>query len=402
MRVCIINNIYPPFDRGGAEQVVVKTVEGLHAAGHEVCVITTCPKGEYTENIEGVQIYRKKPVNIFFYTQAHNHSFFLRFFWHCVDMFNVGMVFWVWKIIQKEKPDVVHTHNIMGVSFLVPMLLRKMGIRHIHTVHDVQLVEPSAMILKTQENSWRYNGFPTKIYTTIITWLMGSPAVVISPSRFLRTFYSSRGFFQKSKMVVLRNPATFSLQKTEKGESVPHVFRFLYVGQIEEHKGVLLLTQAFQLVKQLCNIPCELHIVGSGSVLNRLKEENEKTGIIFHGRVDRNALSTLYKEMDVCVVPSLCYENSPTVIFESFAFGLPVIASNTEGVVELINEGKNGLVFETGNAEALAKHMAWCLTHVAEVQEIGKQTHTAVTSLSVEEYGKTLLSYYKSSAESAK
>ena len=168
MNICLISNIYPPYHRGGAEQVVVKTVEGLLEAGHRVVLITATPGQEEIEQKEGLTIHRIHPKNIFFYTNAHEHGFISRLLWHVIDIFNIGVSKQVKKILQEEQPDVVHTHNLMGLSFLIPKTIRRLGLRHIHTVHDVQLVEPSGIIFKEKENSWRYTGLPTKLYTALL------------------------------------------------------------------------------------------------------------------------------------------------------------------------------------------------------------------------------------------
>jgi glycosyltransferase involved in cell wall biosynthesis len=264
MKIVIINNIYPPYDRGGAEQVVVQNVQGLVAAGHEVVVVTTTPGAPEIE-IKSIgekkyQIHRIHPQNLFFYTNAHEHGPITRALWHVLDIFNVSAAISIKKILADQKPDIVHTHNLMGLSFLVPLVIRHLGLRHIQTVHDVQLVEPSAMILKAREKTWRYNGWPTRLYTALMRHLFGSPHVVISPSQFLRDFYLSRGFFQKSRVEVLRNPLTFpGLISPQIARASDNTFRFLYVGQIESHKGVVELIQAF---KEIADTDTELHIVG--------------------------------------------------------------------------------------------------------------------------------------------
>lgn len=399
MKVCIINNIYPPYDRGGAEQVVVKTVEGLREAGHDVIVITSSPKGDETEVVGEVKIYRTRPRNIFFYTNAQYHNFAARFFWHVVDIFNFSTSAWVKRILLKEKPDIVHTHNLMGLSFLIPSVIRELGIRHVHTVHDVQLVEPSAMILKEKENSIRYNGLHTKVYSAILRKLMGSPQVVISPSHFLKAFYSARGFFKKSKFEIVRNPMTFEVACESESiwlkKNGVDEFHFLYLGQIEYHKGVLLLLEAFIKFYNENNARAILHIVGDGSLFDAVKNIADKnTNIIIHGRKDRLELPELFSSMDMTVVPSLCYENSPTVIFESFAFGIPVLASNSEGIEELIREGENGVMFSAGDLDSLKEKMLWCTEHQKEIKEMGKKTKLSVKGLSRDEYIKRLEKLY--------
>ena len=65
----------------------------------------------------------------------------------------------------------------------------------------------------------------------------------------------------------------------------------------------------------------------------------------------------ILSNLDVVVMPSLCYENSPNVILESFAQHIPVIASNLGGMAELVRHEGNGLVFNAGSAEDLARQL---------------------------------------------
>lgn len=384
MKVCIINNIYPPYARGGAEQVVERTVAGLLQAGHEVVLITSTPDQPGIEKSRGLTIYRIKPGNIFFYTEAHTHHWLSRVLWHCIDIGNWGAAKRIEKIIIAEKPQVVHTHNIMGLSFLLPLLIRTLHIRYIHTVHDVQLVEPSGMILKQFEHTWRYHGFPTRAYTWLMKKLFGSPAVVISPSQFLREFYVKRGFFPLAKVEIVRNPLTFDLVTTFKKDSDGPI-NCLYVGQIESHKGVVELVQAFLALDT--HIAAQLHIVGGGSELEKVRILSSRDPrITVYGRVERPDLPGIFARMDVTVVPSLCYENSPTVIFESFASGVPVLASNIEGIAELIKEGENGVTFPAGDVTVLTERLNWCATHRLELIAMRKTTQNSIQGLSLSEY----------------
>lgn len=395
MKICVINNIYPPYDRGGAEQVVVKTVEGLRAAGHDVVVITSTPERPMVLREDGLTIYRIHPANIFFYTDAHRHSILARLAWHLIDIFQITVAREVRRILAEEKPDVVHTHNLMGLSFLLPRLIRQIGYYHVHTVHDVQLVEPSAMIIKTEEHTWRYRGLPTRIYSALMRFLMGSPSVVISPSHFLLGFYTSRGFFPLSRTVVVRNPVTFSFHESAR-PSPDSIFRFLYVGQIEEHKGVRLLVDAFMRVNAAQpRGAAELHIVGNGSQLEMIKGVvRQDSAIRVYGRVEREALPGIFTQMDVTVVPSLCYENSPTVIFESFACGVPVIASNIEGIAELIVENENGRTFEAGQQISLEEELRWAIAHRSAVRDMGQHTKTSLSGLGLTAYISRLQEIY--------
>jgi len=389
MKVCVISNLYPPYVRGGAEQVVAKTVQALRAEGHEVVVITSTPEKEEVSREAGVVIYRLRPKNIFFYTDAHKHGVLSRLLWHGINTFHIEIARKVKKILEETAPDIVHTHNLMGLSFLIPRIIQKSGVRHLHTVHDVQLVEPSGIILKQKEASWRYHGFPIQLYGTLTKWLFGSPDVVISPSQFLLKFYHDRGFFPSSKQVVLRNPLTVDITSSPKQKKTGPI-RFLYLGQIEYHKGILFLLDTFLETQAL---GAELHIVGDGSCFSEVKEKAQgDSRVHIYGRMDRKTLPQLFEKIDMTIVPSLCYENSPTVIFESFAFGVPVLASNIEGVAELIREGENGMTFDAGNAQSLKEKMQRMSREQSEF--MGSQSSASLNGLSSEEYMNNLLRLY--------
>ena len=142
----------------------------------------------------------------------------------------------------------------------------------------------------------------------------------------------------------------------------------LYVGQIEYHKGITVLIDT---VERLHSDEFELHIAGGGSLLEEIKKRTEKLPHVhIHGRVEKEKLRELYKTADITVVPSLCYENSPTVIFESFSFHTPVLASKIEGIAELIEEGKNGITCEAGNVNKLAEKIIWSVSHRSELERM--------------------------------
>jgi glycosyltransferase involved in cell wall biosynthesis len=146
-------------------------------------------------------------------------------------------------------------------------------------------------------------------------------------------------------------------------------------------------------IQRLHSVEFELHIAGSGSQLEEIKRRTlTLSEVFFHGRIEKEKLRELYKQADVTIVPSLCYENSPTVIFESFSFHTPVLASKIEGIAELIEEGKNGITFEAGNAQELSKKIEWCALHRTELENM--REFITVPKTSNEEYIKALEGCY--------
>lgn len=343
MKYCLINNLYPPYARGGAERVVENQARDLKKQGHEVFVITLKPKrGDNQLEKDGVKVYQIWPFNIFSYLDLNKHGFLMKLLWHKIDIFNIWSARKVKKILEQEKPDVVYIHNLMGLGFCIPRMVQKLGIKNIHTLHDVQLVEPSGILLwnHQKDSVWQ------KIYSYIMKKKMGKPDEIIFPSEFLKNFYLGRGFFanaecriQNAELKKIRHEA----QNTKN--------KFLFVGQLEKHKGIEILMKVWDDISDK-----ELHIVGDGSLKSEIKKwvENKKN-VFVHGRLEKEELEKKYEECDVLIFPSICLENHPTVIAEALEKGLYVIASNTGGVGELINSEKKGILVEPGNMDEFIK-----------------------------------------------
>lgn len=137
-----------------------------------------------------------------------------------------------------------------------------------------------------------------------------------------------------------------------------------FIGTLSPHKGCHILIQAF---KQL-NLPdLRLKIYGNSNEfpdyyaeLKTLSSNNEN--IEFCGTFPNTQIASVLNALDVLVVPSLWYENTPLVVFSAFAAHCPVIASDFPGMSEVVLHEQNGLVFPAGNSDALAEQLCLLAT----------------------------------------
>lgn len=362
MKFLIISNLYEPYARGGAEAVVKTAAEGFVARENEVLVLTAGPRHYGLRPKEewagGVRVLRFFPLNIYFVFNDWRFPKILRALARLIDTFNLHSARVVDRIIKKEKPDVVITHNLVGIGLLVPWVIRQSGVRHIHTLHDVQLVHPSGLLIwgkeKQAERFW-----PRRIYEKITRVLFGSPDVVNAPSQWLLDFYQKHGFFPKSKTAVVPNPV--SIPQTLPplmGGAKGGVSRLLYAGQLEPHKGVSWLLN-LDPRSQIPDPRVVLEIAGSGSLepeVQKAAQENPEK-IIFLGKLSRQALFQKFTEVDALMVPSLCYENAPQIISEALSVGLPIIASRIGGIPELVQDGENGFLFTPGSIQEFEQNL---------------------------------------------
>lgn len=284
-------------------------------------------------------------------------------------------------MLLEEKPDIILTHNLKGIGLRVPEMLQKNKIPFIHTLHDVQLSIPSGLIIYNEKN-WLNRSFLRSWYERWVKKFFGKPNRVISPSKFLADFYKERGFFKKQEIDILQNPAPhFTLP--DRGERQPGPLRLLFVGQLEKHKGILLLLDALDQVKA----PVELHIAGEGKLKEYLSERMTRDRkVTYHGYVSTEQLQQLFMMTDSIVVPSLCYENSPTVIYESLQSGVPAIVADAGGAAELIQNGENGYIVEPGNQQALTRAIERMAEEAERFRHKDRQIRESIAPYHIEQY----------------
>ena len=100
----------------------------------------------------------------------------------------------------------------------------------------------------------------------------------------------------------------------------------------------------------------DLKIVGTGDLEIEFKkyiDNNKLSQVQLLGFKSGEHLYKLIREALFVVVPSVCYENNPMTIIESYCFGVPVIGSRIGGIPEIIDEGKIGFTYEMGNVDDL-------------------------------------------------
>lgn len=359
MKICMLTGQYLPYVSGGGENNVRFASHMLMKQGHEVFIITTEPyiRGiatlhssvKYEENIK---IYSFYPINLCHFSQVKSKNFINQAAWCAVDAINFHAFCEVKKILKIEKPDVVHVNNFRGISILSSKSIKSLNIPWLYTIHSVNLICPRGSMSKKNSDICAKERLPCKLYSMVNKSVLGSPNAVISPSIFIKNKFIENGFFKESKYYVLPNPNRLEPQSIEPKSYDP--INILYVGSITKSKGVYVLLSAYKKIrKNHKNV--NLYLVGSGVEGNNIEIiTKELDNVHILGHLDGQDLLDLYKKANVTVVPSICLDNHPSVIIESFGCGTPVIGSNVGGIPELIKDGFNGKLFAAGNSTALA------------------------------------------------
>ncbi|HZJ41855.1 MAG TPA: glycosyltransferase, partial [Patescibacteria group bacterium] len=176
MKICLINNLYTPYNHGGAEKVCAQMAKDYKSQNNEVFIITTKPKHPNLEKNVSDNIYY---INSEFYN-LKDKSIPSRLFWHLGNIFSFKKYFRVLNILIQEKPDLIISHNLMGVGFMAAKAISKSNVKHHHFLHDIQLLHPSGLIIYGKEQKLKQ--LPAKLYRFFTRKMINSPELVISPS----------------------------------------------------------------------------------------------------------------------------------------------------------------------------------------------------------------------------
>jgi glycosyltransferase involved in cell wall biosynthesis len=188
--------------------------------------------------------------------------------------------------------------------------------------------------------------------------LLEQAQAILAPSHVLADLYRANGLRRPVRVAPYGHDLDWTAQVQPRASETGLTFG--YVGRMTEDKGVHVLVKAATQLDPA--LRAQVHLYGNldaepayGARLRALAAE--APSVQFKGAFGREALARVYSQMDVLVVPSVWYENNPLVIQEAYAAGRPVIASNLGGMAEFTQHGRSGLLFEPGNAGALAQAM---------------------------------------------
>lgn len=392
MKLLLAVHHFPPRFTSGAEGYAYRVASEFQTRGHQVkvvCVeyINASTDGEISwldDLYDGINVHRLS------YNLENAPD---RFRWEYDNPW-IGEHLEKW--LQEEKPDLFHQVGgyIMSASAL--RAAKKLGIPIVITLVDFWYLCPRINMLRSdrmvsklplkpeicaqclgeEKRRYRWLGilFPQKMKTywshqrehqnrilkrqnqmkESLNWA----SAIISPSEFVRATYIKAGM--TNRISFIRHGRNFPHLTPENIQKKPSdILRIGFIGQIAWHKGVHIILES---LRYLPSSALSLKIYGDDKAFpeytGRIKKLALSKSAKMAGKYQSSeVLTTILQELDVIVVPSLWYENCPYVILEAFAHRTPVIASNLGGMAELVQHGKNGLLFKPGDSIDLARQI---------------------------------------------
>lgn len=268
-------------------------------------------------------------------------------------------------IIKKEHIDIVHVHNTLNlISPSVYYAARSCHVPVVQTVHNFRLVCPGATFYRDGHicEDCPAHGMKCAVRHRCYR---GSRLQTLACAMSTR-IHSLLGIYKKINYICLTEFTKKKLAGIAPddhiyikpnfvfdfgGNAEPHDY-YVFVGRLEEIKGISLLVDAFKLLPGI-----KLKIVGTGveaeAVKNRIAAEGI-TNIELVGYKERNEVNEIVRKSKALIMCSQWYETFGMVIAEAYSNGVPVIVGNIGNIKDLVIPDRTGMLFEYNSAKALA------------------------------------------------
>jgi glycosyltransferase involved in cell wall biosynthesis len=405
MRILLITHFFPPQYNAGTENYTLGLARTLSKKGHDIHVL--CADGWSTgdsywnglteEIYQGIKVHRLR-LN---WLKALNPNQVL------YDSYPVES--WLDGFLKENPFDLVHVTSPITLGVGIFRSVKRSNIPLVLTLTDFWFLCPSIQLIRSngalcdgitsaQECLWCLLGnshiyqniqklpVPRPIQSNILQVFshipfiskkrgfrgmlldmeerkkklpsaLQLPDLILAPSKFVQNIFLQD---LSLSIEVLQHGHDLTWLRDYQNKKSSDKLRFGYLGQIQATKGIHVLVQAFKQAdfgeKATLDIWGDL---SKETVYTQHIQEiiADQPSIRLRGRYDRDKLASILAEIDVLVVPSIWYENSPLVIQEAFAAKTPVIATNLGGMAEAVHHELNGLLFKRGDSEDLARQL---------------------------------------------
>tara|TARA_A100001011_G_scaffold399548_1_gene508745 strand:- start:1345 stop:2538 length:1194 start_codon:yes stop_codon:yes gene_type:complete len=336
IKVLLVNNLYHPFEVGGAEKSVKSLCEKLPKEHFDIGVLSLTNKMDSYETINGIKIWRLKSRNIYWPFKSKSQTRIKKIIWHVIDRKTLFLPVKVKNILKEFNPHIIHTNNLSGISTSIWKIASKRKIPVIHTLRDYYLMCPKSTMFKALK-SCSTQCVDCEFFSKKQKKLSNIPSVVVGISQRILDIHLSNGYFSSSEKLVIYNG--FSINKSTHPTTHSTPLKIGFIGQLNRAKGFDTLVNALSTLTHY-----DWRLLIAGNYLPKQKVDTNKKipkeKVAFLGFVKQKSF---FEKVDFLVVPSIWEEPFGRVIIESFLMNTPVIASNIGGIPELFQSNKQFL-----------------------------------------------------------
>jgi glycogen synthase len=353
-RVLLLSWEYPPVIEGGLARHVSKLAEALVRQGVEVDVLTRAPAGG--EQAPGTSVEERAGVAIHRVPEPGWPRDLDRFVaW--VGQMNEDMLAAGLALAGERDYDLIHGHDWLVVG-AASILSERLKIPYATTIHATE---------HGRHQGWVQDHPQSHIHAVERFMAHRADAVIVC-SYYMRGHVADIFDIDEGRIAVIPNGVdprdlqpVGDLDALRAEFAAPEERLVLLIGRLVYEKGFQLALDALpgviERVRELGGGAVRFLVAGSGTHEAELRAQAQRLGLdehgVFLGWIGDDALHSLYRIADLCVVPSI-YEPFGIVALEAMACGCPCIVADTGGLREVVPPGERvGLRFNGGDAEHL-------------------------------------------------
>lgn len=355
----------PELDVGGAQILTLDLIREIRKKTPEVCfqiLVLDAPHGSYLE-----ERCRQEGFDVVYLGKGSG--------------FSPGVIPSVIRAMRAFRPDVVHMHKSRMHYFLLPTLLS--GARkRLYTVHNLAEQDTrNKWLRKLLSLSFhRFHVIPIAISDLCCRSLVETYGLQIADIPCIYNGIDLNKF---------RKPDGCTADRQD-------IFKVLSVGRLSKQKNYPLLLRAAQ--KAHLRWPkLQFFILGEGDLRNsiekQIEEEQAQDYVHLLGNVE-NVQEYLW-DADLFFMTS-DYEGLPLTVLEAMAAGLPIVSTKAGGIVDVVEDGKNGYLVDCNDEDALVEAIGKLCSCPARCDSFSKESAVLSNQYSLERMAEKYLEMYLS------
>jgi alpha-maltose-1-phosphate synthase len=396
MNVVMLGEYYKPNLIGGAEIQAMRRAEGLVKMGLKVMVVSfDSDKGTIEETINGVKVIRHQLLT------------------HKGRM--VSLLLPVFRALKKYEfiADVYHLYNIYPLSGgglykltggkkpVIASLDNYGGFCPISTAMygECNFLCRYSCLNRTSNNTVdRIFSFPYSCIYPLMRHLSKRVDRYIAVSDHVKHEYTRQGF-DSYKIVVI--PNSIDTRNFDNIHKIRHDgINILYLGRMEEAKGVSILIEAFKIISKSYQ-NAKLILVGDGPLLNRYRmlayQDGIEDKIIFAGHQNQDITSYYYSLADIFVHPAIFNEPFGITLLEAMGHEIPILVSDVGSLANIVKDA--GVSFRRGDAKDLANKLISIIENKHKLIELSKRSKQVLSEYDDQIAFKAILEVYNEAKE---
>jgi glycosyltransferase involved in cell wall biosynthesis len=325
MHVLMVNAYGNDPRAGGVEKGIAMLSDGLAVRGHTVSYLNAFPGGRADPGAQVTVVHptdwREDPMR-----RLRNHL------GDVISRPTRALA----ETVARHDPDVVHTHNLPGISTGIWEVSRRLGLPVMHTLHDYHLLCPRVtMMHRDGTTPCRPHPLLCGLRTQRLIRWAGAVSHLAGVSAYLIELCA--GLFPGAEKHVLRNPMFLPERPHPRRVPGRRLKSVGFIGGLDPAKGVDVLLSAAPTLEML---ECELHVAGGGRLAPEVAAAAQRFPFVhYHGVVSGAEKDAFFEACDAGIIPSVWAEpGGPThTLIEWLCSGRPVLVSRRGGLGEVID-----------------------------------------------------------------